>query len=75
MRLLAPFETREAAAHRAQQLANERQEAFGVWVHVGCYGRPGGDIPARHDFKVQTFNKPDPADEWVLVACVDPEGV
>ena len=65
----------EAAQARAQRLANEKQDAQGVWEHVGCYGRPEGDIEARHTFKVQSLNKPDPPAEWALVACVDPEGV
>ena len=61
---------------RAQRLANDKQDAQGVWEHVGRYGYPEGDIPARHSFKVQSLNRPDPdTKEWALVACVDPEGV
>lgn len=65
----------EDAKARAQRLANERNEAHGVWEHVGLYGLPSGDIPARHTFKVEPFSKPEPGAEWALVACADPAGV
>jgi hypothetical protein len=70
MLLLQP---REAAMARAQQQANAKREAFGVWEHVGQYGLPAGDLAARHTFTTRPFSKPDPADDWALVACVDPE--
>lgn len=69
-----PFKIEEAL-QRAQRLANDKHDAHGVWEHVGSFGYPSGDIPARHTFKVQSLNKPDPTDDWVLVATCDPEGV
>lgn len=60
------------AVKRAQRQADEKHEAYGVWEHVGLYGYECGDIPARHTFRTQSFNRPDPSNEWALVACVDP---
>ena len=63
---------KEAIA-RAQRMANDKNEAQGVWEHVGCYGYPSGDIPARHTFKVIALSKPDPDTKvWALVATADP---
>jgi hypothetical protein len=59
----------------AQRRANDTKEAHGVWEHVGLYGYASGDIPARHTFRTQSFNRPEPDNAWALVACVDPEGV
>jgi hypothetical protein len=64
---------KEDAIKRAQRQANETKQAHGVWEHVGLYGRPEGDVAARHVFKTQSFDKPDPPEEWALVAAVDPE--
>ncbi len=61
------------AIQRAQRQANASKEPFGVWEHVGLYGYPGGDIPARHTFKTQAFSQSDPGNIWALVACVDPD--
>lgn len=69
-----PF-SMEEAVRRAQLLANEKETAHGVWEHVGRYGDPSGDIPARHTFKVQSLNRPDPDSAWALVATCDPDGV
>lgn len=63
------------AVNRAQRIANETGNAHGVWEHVGSYGLPTGDVPARHTFRVVSFNRPDMPNDWALVACVDPEGV
>ena len=63
----------DAALARARRLATDRQEAMGVWEHVGLYGQLGGDTPSTHAFKVQPLARPDPPDVWALVACVDPE--
>lgn len=68
-------DSKDAVLQFAQRQANKTREAFGVWEHVGQYGHAWGDIPARHTFKAQSFNRPDPDASWALVACVDPEGV
>jgi hypothetical protein len=75
MNALTQSLSKDAAAQRAQQLANSHHEAYGVWEHVGLYGHPWGDIEARHTFRVQSFNRVDPDSAWALVVCVDPEGV
>jgi hypothetical protein len=59
----------------AQRRANTEQTAMGIWRHVGDYGNPSGDIPARVTLKVLDLNRPDPAKDWALIATVDPEGV
>jgi hypothetical protein len=64
---------KDDAIARAQRQANETVKTHGVWEHVGLYGGVHGDIPARHVFKTQPFDKPDPPDVWALIAAVDPE--
>ena len=62
------------AIARAQRQANEHREPYGVWEHVGLYGQLGGDTPRRNALKTQPLSRPDPSDDWALIACVDPEG-
>jgi len=69
------IDPKRAALYRAQALANENASAYGVWEHVGCYGRAGGDIRATHQLRVLSLNRPDPTDDWALVAMADPERV
>ena len=65
--------TQAEAVAAAQRLANRSAEPWGVWEHVGDYGRPSGDIAARHTFLLRRLSTPDPASDYALVACVDPE--
>lgn len=64
--------TRAEALLLGQQRADSLGEPVGIYEHVGDYGRPEGDIPGRHDYKVVQFSRPDPASEWALIASADP---
>lgn len=69
-----PFgQSKEAAYELAQKRANATRKPFGVWEHVGDYGRPGGDIPARHTYMVRPLDQPDPVRDWALIGTADPE--
>lgn len=58
---------------QAQERANKTGKPMGVWEHVGDYGKPSGDIPARHTFSVRPLDAKDPDPDWALVATADPE--
>ena len=58
-----------------QKRADSLKEPVGIYEHVGDYGRPGGDIPGLHVYKVVPFSRPDPPREWALIACADPTEV
>lgn len=63
---------RAGAETRARKLADTHQTPMGIWEHVGDYGDPSGDIPARGTFTVRPLSRPDPGREWALIATVDP---
>jgi hypothetical protein len=65
-------DTKETAMDRAQRRADHEGEKFEVWEHVGDYGRPGGDIPARHTFRVLPFES-EPGDGWAMIAIAEPK--
>lgn len=64
---------RAGAFTRAQKLATMRQCPMGVWEHVGSYGHPSGDVPARGTYTVRPLDSHDPGAVWALVGTVDPE--
>jgi hypothetical protein len=68
-----PARGKQVAMQSAQRRANLEKRPFGVWEHVGLYGKPEGDTPARHSFRVQPLEFQDPPDDWTMVAAVDPE--
>lgn len=65
-------DSENAVLQFAQRQANKHNEPYGVWEHVGDYGKPSGDIAARHTFKAQALSRPDPDDQWAMLAIVDP---
>jgi len=62
----------DKVAALAQLRANATRQPFGVWVHVGDYGRRGGDQPARGVYRVQPLVCDMPSD-WACIGRVDPE--
>lgn len=64
---------RNTARDVAQKLADNSQTPYGVWEHVGVYGRPNGDLLAQHTFMVRDLRRPDPHPCWALVECADPK--
>lgn len=73
---LSPFgPNKEQAFQLAQLRANSTSKPCGVWEHVGDYGRPGGDIEARHTFSVRSLDLPDLPRDWALIGTADPDEV
>lgn len=56
----------------AQARANSTGRDLEVWEHVGDYGNPTGDIPARHTFTIQ-LTQVDKPNDWAMIAIVRPE--
>lgn len=65
------MDTKDIAYARAQRKANETRTKHEVWEHVGDYGRPTGDIPARHVYRVLPSGA-EPGDGWAMIAIAEP---
>lgn len=63
----------EQAMQTAQACANRSAKPMGIWEHVGDFGHPAGDIPARGSFMVRALDLHDPPRGWALVGTADPE--
>lgn len=63
--------SRGDAIAKAQDMANRLQCVVTVHEHVGLYGQPGGDIPARRHFRL-TRGRTQLGDEYAVTAIVDP---
>lgn len=68
---MANIINRGDALAKAQALADRIQRAVDVYQHVGLYGQPGGDIEARHHFRLR-WGKTTLGDDFALVAIAHP---